>query len=133
MKTLFIILLAILSFSCSQGDEDVRPMHAYEVNVIGGYIGDLTVNVGNKNKISTTNYTGGGTNASNNIGYFNPNYSLKIDTLAPLLKVTVSATDGGGAKTKRVRIELKKDGVVRFDTVFDYMVLRQRITINKEF
>lgn len=123
------LLICSLS-SCSKGEE---VLHTYEINVIGGYINSLTVSVGN-HKINTTNYTGGGPNWRNNFGAYYPTYKLKIDTLAAQLKVFVSVTDGGSKQNEMVRIEIKKDGVIKVDTAFNYFApFGERITIDKVF
>lgn len=123
-------LLVMGLSSCSKDEEIV---HTYELNVIGGYINSLTVSVGN-HKANTTNYTGGGPDWRNNFGTYKPTYSLKIDTLAAQLRVFVSVTDGGSKQNEMVRIEIKKDGVIKVDTAFNYFApFGQRITIDKVF
>ena len=132
-RIVFALGLALLVMGLSGCSKDEETMHTYELKVIGGYINNLTVSVGN-NKVNTTNYTGGGLDWRNNFGTYKPTYSLKIDTLAAQLRVFISITDGGSKPNEMVRIEIKKDGVLKVDTAFNYFApFGQRITIDKVF
>jgi hypothetical protein len=124
--------LLIMMFVGCEKEEEVKPLlHSYEISVKGYYIGDLVVIAG-KHYQRFENYSGGGIDWRNNYGVYKPSFYAKIDTVSASIPLYLKVSDGGGENKERVRILVKKDGIVKIDTTFDYLKNVKMIVINQK-